>query len=104
MAPNFTGERPCAAEYLATAQNSIPNEIKNRSKNREEERRRGESQTIGVEELEASLSKPIAEVVDGLCSDGVAFFELGDRHYRVSDLAFSVGRSKGIREREGGGV
>lgn len=31
MAPNFTGERPCAAEYLATAQNSIPKEIKKKT-------------------------------------------------------------------------
>ena len=43
--------------------------------------------------------KPIAEVVDGLCSDGVAFFELGDRHYRVSDLAFSVADQREL-ERE----
>lgn len=45
------------------------------------------SQTICVEELEASLSKRVTEVVDGLRSDGVAFFELGDRHSRLQTLA-----------------
>lgn len=46
----------------------------------EEEEQKKNPQTIGIEELEASVSKPVTEVINGLRSDGVALFELGDRH------------------------
>lgn len=65
-------------------------------KKKEEEKQ----ETIRVEQLEASLYKSLTEVINGLCCDGVALFDLGDRHSGVGVGLLRRRSEKLERERE----